>query len=146
MEQERSWISLVGFCMFAVLAVSLAFAAIVAGASAALANERGDNASGDNFREVAPATPSPQAGDTFTGMITDSHCGARHARNSRFNAGECVRACFLRGASYILVDGDRRYTLVGGDEGLGKLAGQRANVTGTRQGDAILVASVSAVF
>ena len=145
MKHQRSWVSLVGFCMMAVLAVSLALAAIVAGASAALANDRSDLATGDEPREVAPATPPP-AGSTFTGMITDSHCGARHSRASRLNAGECVRACFRRGASYVLVDGDHRYTLVGGDESLGKLAGERANVTGTRQGDAILVASASAVF
>jgi hypothetical protein len=46
----------------------------------------------------------------------------------------------------VLVDGDRRYTLVGGEAALSKLAGERANVIGTRQGDAILVNSASAAI
>ena len=59
---------------------------------------------------------------------------------------ECARACFRHGASYVLVNGDRRYTLVGGESALSKLAGERANVIGTRQGDAILVNSASAAI
>jgi len=36
--------------------------------------------------------------------------------------------------------------LIGGEASLGKLAGERANVIGTRQGDAILVDSAAALF
>lgn len=147
MRKHRSWLSLVGFCTGLVLAASLAFATIVAGASVALADHRAEVASGDDAREVTPATPSPQpSGTTFSGMITDSHCGARHIRSSGRSAAECARSCFRHGASYVLVDGDRRYTLVGGESTLTKLAGERANVIGTRQGDAILVNSASAAI
>ncbi len=143
MRKHRSWISLVGFCMGAVLITSLAFATIVAGASVALADHRTDSAAANG--EISRATPSPQASvTTFSGMITDSHCGARHVRNSHQNASECARACFRQGASYVLVNGEQRYTLVGGEADLSKLAGERANVVGTRQGDAILVNSASA--
>jgi hypothetical protein len=145
-NKERSWISLIGFCMGAVLLASLALAAILGGASVALANH-GPDGIPEEGREVAPATPGPGAGTTFTGMVTDSHCGARHMRTSHQNAAECARACFRRGASYVLVDGDRRYTLVGGEATLSKLVGERVNIVGTRQGDAILVNSASeAVF
>ena len=150
MTHRRSWISLVGFCLGAAVVAALAFAIIVAGASVALARHRGEteNGSGSSSNEGrdAPLTPLPQANATFTGMITDSHCGARHMRNSHQNSAECARACFRRGASYVLVDGDQRYTLVGGEESLGKLAGERAHVMGTRQGDAILVDSAAALF
>ena len=132
--------------MGAVLLASLAFATIVAGASVALASHHTEGV-GEEGRAVIPATPAPEAGTSFTGVITDSHCGARHLRSSQRNAAECARACFRRGASYVLVDGDRRYTLIGGETTLSKLAGQRVNIIGTRQGDAILVNSASeAVF
>ena len=147
MRKQRSWISLVGFCTGLVLAASLAFATIVAGASVALADHRADASSGDDGRAIAPATAAAQpAGTTFSGMITDSRCGARHMRSSGRSASECARACFRHGASYVLVDGDRRYTLVGGESYLSKLAGERANIIGTRQGDTILVNSASAAI
>lgn len=147
MRKQSSWISLVGYCIAAVLVSSLAFATIVAGASVALADHRADAALGDDAREITPATPSPQAaGTAFNGMITDSHCGARHMRSSGRSAAECARVCFRHGASYVLVDGDHRYTLVGGEAALSKLAGERANVIGTRQGEAILVNSASAAI
>jgi hypothetical protein len=146
-KHHRSWISLVGYCLSAALVAGLAFAIIVAGASVALANHHSENDSaGDDARDYVSITPSPQVGTTFTGMVTDSHCGARHMRNSQQNAAQCARACFRKGASYVLVNGDQRYTLVGGEDKLGKLAGERASVIGTRQGDAILVDSATAPF
>ena len=147
MKKHRSWISLVGYCIAAVLVSSLAFATIVAGASVALADHQAAGAVSDDGREIAPATPpAPPTGTTFRGMVTDSHCGARHMRNSHQNASECARACFRHGASYVLVDGDQRYTLVGGESDLSKLAGERANVIGTLQGSTILVNSASAAI
>jgi len=146
-KRHSSWISLVGYCVAAVLVSSLAFATIVAGASVALADHRADASPADDARDVTPATPSPQpSGTAFTGMITDSHCGARHMRNSHQSSSECARACFRHGASYVLVDGDHRYTLVGGEADLSKLAGERANIVGTRQGEAIIVNSASAAI
>ena len=121
---------------------------IVAGASLGFASAGGANAGGanaaDDFRDVAPAPPEP--GTTFTGLITDSHCSARHMRTPGQGASDCSRACFRRGASYVLADGNRRYTLVGGEQSLNKLAGERVTVTGTRQGDAILVGSAAPIF
>ena len=147
-EHRRSWISLLGFCLATAFAAAVIFAVIVAGASVALASHQSatGDAGTDDSRPAAPLTEARPAATTFAGMITDSHCGARHMRNSRQNAAECVRACFRRGASYVLVDGDKRYTLVGGEGTLDKLAGERANVTGTRQGNTILVDSAAALF
>jgi hypothetical protein len=147
-EHRRSWISLLGFCLGTAVAAAVVFAIIIAGASVALASHQ--SATGDTSAEEGhPAAPLSEARPealTFSGMITDSHCGARHMRNSRQNAAECARACFRRGASYVLVDGDKRFTLVGGEGMLSKLAGERANVSGTRQGDTILVDAASASF
>ncbi len=145
-EKHRSWISLLGYCVATVLTASLAFASIVAGASLGFASGGGAKAAGDDFRDIATATLPPETGTTFTGTVTDSHCSVHHMRMPSQNASECARDCFRRGASYVLVDRERRYRLVGGEQSLNKLAGERVTVTGTRQGDAILVGSAAPVF
>jgi hypothetical protein len=121
------------------------FAAVVAGAAVALADHQASELA--QAEEPPAMTPAPSASaNHFTGMITDSRCGARHMRNSYQNATECARACFRKGATYVLIDGDKRYTLIGGEGDLSKFAGERATVTGSRQGDTILVDSAASMF
>jgi hypothetical protein len=67
-------------------------------------------------------------------------------RNSRMSSEECARACVRTGAVYILIDGDSSYVLRGDSEVVGRFAGQRVNITGTRQDGAILVDSASPLF
>jgi hypothetical protein len=144
MKRPPSWVSLLLSCTLMVFGAALAFAAIVAGGSVALAGHQ--RAQAEQGQHLAPATPGAGNGLTFSGMITDSRCGARHLRNSRQNSADCARACVRKGSTYVLVDGDRRYTLIGNDSALAKLAGERANVTGTRQGDSIIVDAASPIF
>ena len=78
---------------------------------------------------------------TFTGEIGDAMCGAKHMSGT---AAECTRACVKQGSAYALVVGDKVYKLKGGDAAaLDKLAGEKATVTGTLDGDTISVASVA---
>ena len=87
------------------------------------------------------ADPKPQ---TYTGQVSDSMCGAKHMSN---NPVECTRACAKRGSKYALVVGDKVYTLQADDKDLvtlDKLAGERAKVTGTLDGDTLKVSSVVA--
>ncbi len=80
---------------------------------------------------------------SWSGTISDSNCGAKHV--SDINPAECTRACIQKGASYALVSGEKVYVLKGGDAALlDKLAGQKATVSGTLEGDTIEVASVEA--
>lgn len=111
---------------------------IFAGGSVALAGHQAEAA------QVAESSPEPvpavrPASTRFTGVITCSRCRGRHMRNSHMTSEQCARTCVRAGAVYLLVDGDRSYVLVGDDEAVGKFAGQRINLTGTRQGDTILV-------
>ena len=138
MKRNRSWISLIGYCGLMVFGAAFAFAVIVAGGSVALASHQNS----EDAQNTSPM-PAPRTGTAFSGMITDSRCGARHIRNSRLSSAECARDCVRKGARYILVDGEHRYTLTGNQEALGKLAGTRANVTGTRQGDTIVVGAAA---
>jgi hypothetical protein len=93
---------------------------------------------------AAFAAPKAQ---TFTGEVSDSMCGAKHAMAGS-NAA-CTRACIKKGSDYTLVSGDKVYTLKTSDKAvlseLDSLAGQKANVTGTADGDNIEVSKVSAV-
>jgi hypothetical protein len=145
-KHHRSAISLIGFCIAAALGAALTLALIVAFGTVALASHQAaEEPQKDTPMAQAPLVPNPVAA-TFNGMITDSSCGARHRKKSGQNSADCARECVRKGASYVLVDGDRRYRLIGGEDALDGLIGQRANVTGTRQGEAIVVTSAAPVL
>jgi len=145
-KHHRPAISLIGFCVMAALGAAFALAFIVAGGAVALASHQDAQQQPKNPSITqAPLVPSPVAA-TFNGMITDSYCGARHRKSSHQNSADCARACVREGATYVLVDGDRRFRLTGGNDVLDKLAGQRASVTGTRQGDTISVNSAATLL
>lgn len=82
---------------------------------------------------------------TLTGVVSDSMCGAKHMMEGGDAA--CTRACVSKGSKYALVVGDKVYTLETSDKAaldqLDKLAGQKAKVSGTVNGETIQVNSVS---
>ena len=144
MNHNRSVVSLLAFCLLTVVAAALALGAIFAGASVALGSHNAENPA--ETQGAMPVTPGAHSATRFSGLITDSRCGARHKRNSGLNAIECAHACVRMGATYALVDGDHSYVLIGGESALSSLAGQRAYVKGSRQGDAILVDSATPIL
>ena len=85
-------------------------------------------------------------GKTFTGTVSDSMCGAKHAMPG--DDAACTRACVSKGSKYALVVGDKVYTLETGDKAalatLDKQAGAKATVTGTEKDNTITVSSVKA--
>lgn len=104
------------------------------------------------FLTVAPA----MAGDkkaakkdsgkqTLSGVVSDTMCGAKHMMEG--SPADCTRACVGKGSKYALVVGDKVYTLDTSDQKaldeLNKLAGEKAKVTGTVNGDTVEVSSVS---
>jgi len=135
-QSDRSWLSLLGFFSVITLGSSLIFAVVFAGVTAAFAG--GESAQALADQQVDPLMP----GQTFSGMITDSHCGSRHT-DSKNTASECVRMCVRKGSRYILVDGDRNHELAGNPEQFGQLAGQRVSLTGVLSGGTIKVSSAS---
>ena len=86
------------------------------------------------------------ASQTFTGEVSDTMCGAKHAMAG--DKAACTRGCVKKGSSYALVVGDKLYTLKTDDKKalaeLDKLAGENAKVTGTAEGDTITVSKVAA--
>lgn len=85
-------------------------------------------------------------GKTFTGTVSDSMCGAKHAMPGD-DAG-CTRACVSKGSKYALVVGDKVYTLETNDKDalatLDKQAGAKVTVTGSDKDNIITVKSVTA--
>jgi len=132
---NRSWFSLLTFCASASLAAALALAAVFTGASAVLAAAAPATAAAEQPNSAAPQP-------TFSGVITDSQCGARHPESSGKSPAECTLACVRNGARYSLVNGDKKYALDGNADELGHWAGQRATISGTRSGDMIRVTAV----
>lgn len=86
------------------------------------------------------------ASQTYTGEVSDSMCGAKHAMAG--DKAACTRGCVKKGSSYALVVGDKVYTLKTDDKKnlaeLDKLAGANAKVTGSAEGDTITVSKVAA--
>lgn len=81
---------------------------------------------------------------SFSGLLTDSRCGARHSRALGKSAAECARFCVRHGAQYIIVNGGNTYKLNGRATQIRNFAGQRVVVTGLLQDGAIRVRSLSA--
>jgi hypothetical protein len=92
---------------------------------------------------IAEQSDLPQ--QTYEGMVTDAHCGAKHSAAIGKTAADCTRACVHGGAEFALVDGDTIYRLVGDQMLLKRVAGQRVRIVGTLSGDRLMVTSVSAI-
>ena len=94
------------------------------------------------FLSAAGGTADKQ---TLTGEVSDSICGAQHMQGS---PAECTRACVGHGSKYMLVVGDKVYSLNTSDKGLLSVlheqAGKKVTVTGTVNGVGVEVSSVVA--
>ncbi|PYX95990.1 MAG: hypothetical protein DMG71_07420 [Acidobacteria bacterium] len=95
---------------------------------------------------LAASTASANSNaQTFTGQVSDAMCGAKHMSGP---PAECTRACVKQGSKYALVVGDKVYTLQTDDKAtlakLDSLAGEKAKVSGSLDGDTIKVSSVAA--
>ena len=92
---------------------------------------------------VASAEQANQSQQTYEGIVTDTHCGAKHSAAIGKTATDCARACVHGGAEFALVDGDTIYRLDGELMLLKRLAGQRVKVVGTLNGGKLKVTSIS---
>jgi hypothetical protein len=137
-NNSRSWFRLIAFCVTPALLIALGLAILFAGAAVAFALSDG----GKPGPAATQEADSPKT-RVFAGMITDAHCGARHDMDSGMNPTQCAKMCVRNGSKYVLVRGDKRYALEGNESQLDGLAGQRANVAGTLDGNTIKVDSTS---
>jgi len=80
--------------------------------------------------------------DSWVGTVSDSMCGAKHARAGD-EAATCVAKCVAGGSKYVLVSKGKVYQLDPQDK-FTDFAGKSVKVTGTMSGDAITAESVEA--
>jgi hypothetical protein len=88
------------------------------------------------------------ADQSLTGTISDSMCGAAHPTTehgeNRMTPKRCTTACVKKGAKYVVVVGERVYSIANQDApGLAQYAGESVKVTGKIDGDAITVAKIN---
>ena len=86
------------------------------------------------------------AKQTFTGVITDTMCGAGHKMMNVTPDAKCVRDCVKAGYKYALYDGQNVYTL-SDQQTPEKYAAQKVRVVGTLNSKTKIIAveSIQAV-
>jgi len=102
----------------------------------------GADAGGTAGRQAQPSSAIQT--QSYEGMITDTHCGAKHSAALGMAAAECTRTCVHGGEQFALVDGESVYVLEGHVEALKRTAGQRARIVGILNGNKISVSGVAA--
>jgi len=81
---------------------------------------------------------------TLEGTISDTMCGAKHMETN-VTPAECTVKCVAMGSKYALVVGDNVYELNGKADDLKKLAGAKAKITGSVDGNKVQVTGVSKI-
>jgi hypothetical protein len=82
------------------------------------------------FVALAGVVNAADAPRTFTGVITDTLCGASHAMMKAQSDAACVKLCTKGSGQYALVDGDNVLKL-SDQKTPAKFAAQKVKVTGS---------------
>ena len=91
------------------------------------------------------------ADQTLIGQISDSQCGASHAKmmemhkDTKMTDRDCTLACVKMGGKYVFVSDGKVYNISNQDlAALQKYAGENVRLTGAVSGDTITVAKIAA--
>jgi hypothetical protein len=136
MRDKGFWLKLILLCAIIAIGLGVGLATVTAGTALALAQ-------GQELQPIPGAQLQTAGARTFSGVISDSHCAARHETGLNENAHGCTRMCVARQAKYALVDADSVYTLEGASDALAKYAGERVSLTGVLDGQTIMVTQVA---
>lgn len=101
------------------------------------------SAAGQAQSERLHSNPASQS-HTYDGVVTDTHCSAKHSTSIGDTAGDCTIRCVRGGEQFALVDGELIYILEGDPVILKQAAGQRVRVSGTLNQQRIAVTSITA--
>jgi uncharacterized hydantoinase/oxoprolinase family protein len=80
--------------------------------------------------------------ETMTGVISDEHCGAKHADAS---GAACIKSCVKQGAAVVFVSDGKVYKIA--DSSKDKVAnhlGEKVKVDGNFEGDTVTIDSITA--
>ena len=89
------------------------------------------------------------ADKTMTGDISDSMCGASHAKMTSTHKGltdaDCTKACIKAGAKYVFVSDGKVYSISNQSRAeLAQYAGEKVRLTGDVNGDTVAVSKIAA--
>lgn len=76
---------------------------------------------------------------TWTGVISDDHCGAKSANEGH---AECAKKCIAGGKATVLFVGDKMYK-ISDPAKVAEFIGQKVTIKGTLEGDVVTVKKVS---
>src|SRR5262245_41236480 len=94
---------------------------------------------------AAVAATGSAAPETWTGKISDDHCGAKHQsmEGKKMSDRDCTSMCVKGGGKYTFVVKDKVYQIADQkDAQLAAHAGHTVNLTGEAKGDTITVAKI----
>ena len=96
---------------------------------------------------IGAATLASAAEQTWTGQISDSMCGASHAKMTGAHPGmtdrDCAQACIKAGGKYVFVSDGKVFTIA--NQSLPLLpahAGHTVRLTGEMKDDTITVSNI----
>lgn len=130
-KTNHFWISIIGIGSSIACALALFIASLGAAAGVVVSDES---------TQTSTASSEEQ---TYEGLITDTRCGAKHQPAIARSAADCARVCVHGGAQFALIDGDKAYVLDGNLQLLKRIAGQRARIVGSLNGNTITVSSMA---
>ena len=100
---------------------------------------------------VGLASLGSAADKTLSGQISDSQCGASHAKmmemhkDAKMTDRDCTLACVKNGGKYIFVSNGKVYNIANQDfAALQEHAGENVRLTGAVSGDTITVSKIAA--
>jgi hypothetical protein len=91
------------------------------------------------------AATAGAAEETWTGKISDEHCGAAHKSmdGKKVTDRECTEICVKGGAKYVFVSKDKVYQIANQkDAALATHAGHTVLLTGEMKGDTVTVSKI----
>jgi hypothetical protein len=91
---------------------------------------------------TAAGAGSLGAQQTWTGQISDSHCGAKHTMQGMTDRA-CTEMCIKSKAQYVFVTGGKVYKIVDQtSKDLATHAGHTVMLTGTMKDDTVTVSTI----
>jgi hypothetical protein len=86
-------------------------------------------------------TQAYAATQTLSGVVSDSMCVKKHMMPGKSDA-ECIKECIKSGSAYVLVVGNKSYTLKGKAATIAPFAGKHATVQGSVDNSTIAVEAI----
>jgi hypothetical protein len=81
------------------------------------------------------------ATQTLDGIISDSMCGKKHMMPGKSDA-QCIQECVKAGSKYVLVVGEKLYTLDAKAQTIAPFSGKRVQIQGELKGAILSVQSI----